>query len=340
MIVSFYSFARYQSNFNARLTPHQLSTNSFDAPPSLALLTSLHLPTYTIYNIANMSLSKALKVALIQFTVTADKAANLTTVRKRVTEAASAGAKMVVLPECFNSPYAVTAFPKYAETIPSGETTQFLSKLAKDSGVFLIGGSIPESRDGKYFNTNVDFSPTGEIIGKHSKVHLFDIDVPGKIRFMESDVLTGGSAATVVDLPGYGKAGVGICYDVRFPELALAATSKGGAFAMIYPGAFNTTTGPLHWQLLARARAVDNQVYVILCSPSRDMTSSYHAYGHSLVVDPWGKVLAEAGEGDEIVYATLEPEPLDSVRASIPVLTQRRFDIYPDVAANAKLSNK
>lgn len=285
-----------------------------------------------------MSLAKALKVALIQFTVTADKAANLLKVQEKVTEAASNGAKMVVLPECFNSPYAVTAFPKYAEPIPEGETTKFLSKLAQDSKVFLIGGSIPESRGDKYYNTNVSFSPEGTIIGKHSKAHLFDIDVPGKIRFMESDILTAGSSATVVDLPDYGKAGVGICYDIRFPELAQAATQSSNAFAMVYPGAFNTTTGPLHWQLLARARAVDNQVYVILCSPARDMSSSYHAYGHSLVVDPWGKVIAEAGEGDEIVYATLDPEQISSIRASIPVLTQRRFDIYPNVATSSNIN--
>lgn len=285
-----------------------------------------------------MSLAKALKVALIQFTVTADKAANLLKVKEKVVEAASNGAKMVVLPECFNSPYAVSAFPKYAETIPDGETTTFLSKLAKESKIILIGGSIPESRDGKYYNTNVSFGPEGNIIGKHSKAHLFDINVPGKIRFMESDILTAGSTATVYDLPEYGKAGLGICYDIRFPELAQAATSSSNAFAMIYPGAFNTTTGPLHWQLLARARAVDNQVYVVLCSPARDMTSSYHAYGHSMVVDPWGKVIAEAGEGDEIIYATLDPEQIASIRSSIPVLAQRRFDIYPDIAASSKVN--
>lgn len=286
-----------------------------------------------------MSLAKALKVALIQFTVTADKATNLLKVKEKVAEAVSNGAKLVVLPECFNSPYAVTAFPKYAEPIPSGETTQFLSKLALDSKIILIGGSYPESHGGKVYNTNVNFGPDGKILGQHRKAHLFDIDVPGKIRFVESETLSAGSSATVLDLPGYGKAGLGICYDIRFPEFAQAATASSNAFAMIYPGAFNTTTGPLHWSLLARARAVDNQVYVLLCSPSRDMASSYHAYGHSLVVDPWGKVIAEAGEGDDIVYATLEPEPIASIRASIPVLTQRRFDIYPNVAASSKINS-
>lgn len=287
-----------------------------------------------------MSLAKALKVALIQFTVTADKAVNLLKVKEKVTEAVSHGAKLVVLPECFNSPYAVSAFPKYAESIPEGETTQFLSKLARDTNIFLIGGSIPESRGGKYYNTNVTFGPTGDVIGQHSKVHLFDIDVPGKIRFVESEILTGGDSATAVDLPGYGSVGVGICYDIRFPELALAATKSHNAFAMVYPGAFNTTTGPLHWNLLARARAVDNQVYVLLCSPARDVAhpENYQAFGHSLVVDPWGEVIAEAGEGDEIVYADLDPEKINSVRSSIPVLSQRRYDVYPDVSSTSQIN--
>lgn len=293
------------------------------------------------------ALSKALKVALIQFTVTADKAANLAAVRSKVGEAAAHGAKLVVLPECFNSPYAVSAFPQYAESIPDGETTQYLSALAKEKAVFLVGGSIPEvvaeNKDKKYYNTNVTFAPDGRVLATHRKVHLFDIDVPNKIRFVESDILSPGDHATAVPVAGYGRVGLGICYDIRFPELAAAATratpASPRAFAMIYPGAFNTTTGPLHWTLLARARAVDNQTYVLVCSPARDLTSSYHAYGHSMVVDPWGEVVAEAGEGDEIVYAELDPERLDSVAASIPVGEQRRYSVYDDVLKYAKVSN-
>jgi omega-amidase len=284
-------------------------------------------------------LAKSLKVALIQFAAGPDKARNLAKVKASVSEAAKSGAKLVVLPECFNSPYAVTAFPKYAEPIPNGETTQFLSQLAKDSSVFLIGGSIPErSQDGKYYNTNVSFNPRGDIIAKHRKVHLFDIDVPGKIRFQESEILTGGDKATVFDLEGYGTVGLAICYDVRFPELAAIAARKG-AFAMIYPGAFNTTTGPLHWLLLARARAVDNQVYVLSCSPSRDLTTSYHAYGHSQVISPMGEVVEEAGHDEQIVYATLEPQAIENARNSIPVTVQRRFDVYDDVTKTAKLGD-
>lgn len=285
------------------------------------------------------ALAKSLKIALVQISAGSNKAKNLANAKEKILEAASNGAKLVVLPECFNSPYAVTAFPQYAESIPDGETTQFLSSVAKTSNIFLIGGSIPErAPDGKLYNTNITFNPSGELIGKHRKVHLFDIDVPGKIKFKESEVLTGGSKATIIDLEGYGSIGLGICYDIRFPELAAIAARKGNAFAMIYPGAFNTTTGPLHWSLLSRARAVDNQLYVVSCSPSRDLDSSYHAYGHSLVVDPLGNTVVEAGIEDEIVYTTLEPEAVEQARTNIPVGSQRRFDVYNDVSTNAKAS--
>ena len=124
---------------------------------------------------------------------------------------------------------------------------------------------------------------------------MFDIDIPGKITFNESEVLDPGNKVTIVDLPEYGKIALAICYDIRFPELAMIAARKG-AFLLLYPGAFNLTTGALHWSLQARARAMDNQVYVGLCSPARDMEASYNAWGHSMVVDPIAGVMVEAGE--------------------------------------------
>jgi predicted amidohydrolase len=137
---------------------------------------------------------------------------------------------------------------------------------------------------------------------------------------------------TLVDLPEYGKIGLAICYDIRFPESAMIAARKG-AFALIYPGAFNMTTGPLHWALLARARAVDNQIYVGLCSPARDTNATYHAWGHSLIVNPNAEILAEAAETETIVYADLDNESIQNTRKGIPVYSQRRFDLYPDVSA-------
>ncbi|QSS51044.1 amidohydrolase [Histoplasma capsulatum var. duboisii H88] len=285
-------------------------------------------------------LKRPLKLALVQLASGADKALNLSHARNKVLEAAKAGASLIVLPECFNSPYGTQYFPRYAEALlpspPSKEQSpsfHTLSTLASEAKAYIIGGSIPEfvPESNKYYNTSLVFSPTGALIATHRKTHLFDIDIPGKITFKESEVLTAGNKITVVDLPEYGKVGLAICYDVRFPESAMIAARKG-AFLLVYPGAFNLTTGPLHWSLLGRARAMDNQVYVGLCSPARDTNATYHAWGHSLVANPRAEVLAEAGEGEEIIYADLEPKVIEEIRKGIPIYEQRRFDVYPDVS--------
>lgn len=291
-------------------------------------------------------LAQNLKVALIQLKSGADKAANLVKVQTFVDSAVHNSTvgkiDVVMLPECFNSPYAVDQFREYAENIPGGESTTLLSQLAKKHGVFIVGGSIPErGEDDRIFNTSLTFGPSGEILAKHRKAHLFDIDIPGGITFKELTTLSAGDKATVFKLGEFGNVGLGICYDIRFPELAIAALRPPyNAFAMFYPGAFNTTTGPLHWHLLARARAVDNELFTVLCSPARDVGGDgYQAYGHSLVVDPKGHIVAEAGEGEEILYAELDKLLLPAARSGIPVHYQRRYDIYSDVAENIKTSD-
>ena len=205
--------------------------------------------------------------------------------------------------------------------------------MAAESKAYLLGGSIPElvPASKKYYNTSLLFSPEGKLLATHRKVHLFDIDIPGKIKFIESDVLSPGNKVTLVDIPPYGKIAVAICYDIRFPELATIAARKG-CFLLLYPGAFNLTTGALHWSLQGRARAMDNQVYVALCSPARDMEATYHAWGHSMVVDPNAKVLVEAGEEEETVYAELKEGAIEETRKGIPLYQQRRFDVYPDIS--------
>jgi len=208
-----------------------------------------------------------------------------------------------------------------------------LSEVAKTTSTWLIGGSIPE-RDvedkSKLYNTLTVYTPKGDLTAIHRKLHLFDINIPGKITFIESETLTGGNALNYFDTD-FARIGLGICYDVRFPEMAMIAARKG-AHVMIYPGAFNLTTGPMHWELLQRARAVDNQIYVSMCSPARDLSAGYHAWGHSMVVDPLGRVLVEAEEAEDIVFSKVEPETLEEARAGIPVTTQRRFDVYADVS--------
>lgn len=221
-------------------------------------------------------------------------------------------------------------------------TFSMLSQAASEFGVYVIGGSYPErGAKGELYNTSLVFNPSGKRIATHRKMHLFDIDVPGKITFRESDALTAGNQVTVFDFdssttcagattPGsvQTKIGVGICYDIRFPELAQLMTQKFGAEVLIYPGAFNMTTGPAHWKLLQQGRALDNQAYVATCSPARDPSAGYTAYGHSLVVSPWGVVLKELEDGEETLFCDIDMEVVESTRSSIPILKQKRNDIY------------
>lgn len=265
------------------------------------------------------------RLAVVQLLVTKVKSDNLHRACSLIKEAAGQGAKVVVLPECFNSPYGTGFFAEYAEKIP-GESTQILSEAAKECGVYLVGGSIPEEEGGKLFNTCSVFGPDGKILVKHRKIHLFDIDVPGKIRFQESETLSPGSSLSMFETP-FCKVGVGICYDMRFSELA-QIYAKEGCQLLVYPGAFNMTTGPAHWELLQRARAVDNQVYVATASPARDETASYVAWGHSTVVNPWGEVITKAGAEEAVVYADIDMQYLSDVRQQIPITAQRRNDIY------------
>eukprot|EP00616_Rhizochromulina_sp_CCMP1243_P016446 CAMPEP_0118962986 /NCGR_PEP_ID=MMETSP1173-20130426/1100_1 /TAXON_ID=1034831 /ORGANISM="Rhizochromulina marina cf, Strain CCMP1243" /LENGTH=347 /DNA_ID=CAMNT_0006911297 /DNA_START=15 /DNA_END=1058 /DNA_ORIENTATION=- len=267
----------------------------------------------------------SLRVALCQMLSGADKAANVKTAGGMVREAAAGGAELVVLPECWNSPYDTSAFPAYAEPIP-GETSRMMSSLAKECNVWLIGGSIPERDGDKVYNTCLVFDPEGRIVAKHRKVHLFDIDLPGKITFRESDILHAGDQATVFQSP-FGTIGVGICYDIRFPELAMLMRNRG-AKIIVYPGAFNLTTGPAHWELLQRARALDNQAFVLTASPARNPDASYQAWGHSSVVSPWGDVVASTDHTPGIVFASLDLANVQEVRAGIPVSNQRRSDVY------------
>ena len=209
-------------------------------------------------------------------------------------------------------------------------TLAMLAEEVKRHRITLIGGSIPEISDNKVFNTSSILSWKSDTIVKHRKLHLFDVNVPGGICFQESETLTAGDHFTVYPYSSSSAdflIGVGICYDVRFPELALVYAQRGCKL-LAYPSAFNMTTGPLHWDLLARGRAVDTQSYVMMCSPARDEHGSYVAYGHSVVVDPWGKVVAQLDEKEGVLMADIDLGKCDQVRAAIPTKDQKRFDLY------------
>jgi omega-amidase len=267
-------------------------------------------------------------VALCQLSVTDDKQANIQAARRAVADAAATGAGLVVLPEMWNCPYSNESFPVYAEDVSSGyaPSHSFLSDAAREHGVVLVGGSIPERAGGRLYNTCFVFGAGGAQLARHRKLHLFDIDIPGKITFRESDTLTPGEGPTVVDTAA-GRLAVGICYDVRFPELAALHASRGAQIA-VYPGAFNMTTGPAHWELLLRARAVDTQMFVAACSPARGEGGPYTAWGHSTVVGPFGEVLATRDHTPGTVLAELDLAQVAQRRRNMPVQAQRRGDLY------------
>lgn len=258
--------------------------------------------------------------------VKADKKENLNQAAIMLQEAAVGGAQLVVLPEMFNCPYDIHCFRDYAEQIPSGETTSYLSNLAHVHDLFLVGGSIPELDDELLYNTSIVFNPKGQIIAKHRKAHLFDVQVKNGIKFTESEVLSPGNTATLFETP-WGRFGLEICYDIRFPELTRKMVIDG-AHLVIVPAAFNMTTGPAHWELLFRSRALDNQIFMLGASPARNPHASYVAYGHSIVVNPWGQVLAQLDEKPGILIIDLDLAQIEEVRESLPVWKQRRDDLY------------
>jgi omega-amidase len=266
------------------------------------------------------------RIAVCQMNVVDDKELNLDKATKMICEASKNGAEMVVLPEMFNCPYDTNKFLAYAESMDNSISLKSVSNAAADNGVYLVAGSIPELLDGKLYNSSFIFDMKGKVINIHRKMHLFDINVPNEITFKESEVITAGNNITVLETD-LAKIGVAICYDMRFPELFRLMTLKGAELVVV-PGAFNKTTGPAHWETTIRARAIDNQTYMAVASPSQNIDMAYIAYGHSMVVDPWGNIIAQADEDEEIIYATIDKDYIYKVRKELPLLKNRRTDIY------------
>jgi omega-amidase len=268
-----------------------------------------------------------LRIGLIQMLVEDSKDNNLSKAEKMIKKAVNKGAKIVVLPEMFNCPYDTSFFRSYAEE-EGGHTFSRLSKIAKDEGIILIGGSIPEieSTTDRVYNTCYVFDSTGSKIGKHRKMHLFDIDVEGGQYFKESDILSPGKSVTVFDTP-YGKMGVAICFDFRFPELSRLMAYEG-AKIIFMPGAFNMTTGPAHWEILFKSRALDNQVYTVGVAPARSYDGSYISYGNSMIVDPWGKVVGRLDYEENILIEDIDLDIIEKIRKELPLLSSIRHDVY------------
>ena len=266
-----------------------------------------------------------LKAALLQMEVQKEIPDSLARAEGMVRQAAEAGAKLALLPEMFCCPYQTQNFPVYAQP-QDGEVCRALSRMAKDHGLYL-GGSMPESdQEGRVYNTAYVFAPDGSLAAKHRKAHLFDVAVEGGISFRESDTLSPGDGVTTFS-PPWGVMGLCVCFDFRFPELVRLMADRG-AVAILVPAAFNMTTGPAHWEVLFRARAIDNQLFTLGAAPARDPGSGYTSYGNSMAVSPWGEVLGRLDEREGLLLVDIDPGETGKVRREMPLHFGRRDDIY------------
>lgn len=269
------------------------------------------------------------KIGTCQMNVVDNKNENIQHATQLIRKAAeNKDVKLITLPEMFNTPYTHDKFIQNAEKQDESKTLNTMCQLASELEIYLQPGSIPELSDNKIYNTAYLINPSGEIIAKHRKMHMFDINTP-TMKFTESDTLSAGNNITTIKTD-LGVISLAICYDVRFPEL-WSLMSQNKSDIILLPAAFNLTTGPLHWETLIRTRAIDTQAYVVATSPSQIENPYYIAWGHSMIVDPWGSILSEANKKEEIIYADITQDKIDSIRMQIPVLKHRRTDIYETI---------
>lgn len=266
-----------------------------------------------------------MKTALIQMPVTNDKEKNIQTALHYLSQAAEAGAELAILPEMFCSIYRNKDFINNAEP-HGGEAWQAMSQAARQLELWIVAGSVPEQDGDKLYNTAYVFDPQGAEVARHRKVHMFDIKVKNGQWFRESATFTPGDQVTVFDTP-FGKLGLCICFDLRFPELSMLMALKG-ARAIIVPASFNMTTGPAHWELLFRQRAVDNQLHTIGVAPARDENGPYVSYSNSIVCSPWGTVLHRAGSEPALIIADIDLDYNEAVRDQLPLLSARQTNVY------------
>ncbi len=269
---------------------------------------------------------KKFRIALIQSSVTDSKQKNLENAEKLVRQAADSGADIAVLPEMFICPYDNSCFPEFAEPA-DGPSVERLSELARQTGVYFIAGTVPEiENDGRIFNTSFSFDSSGRLIGRHRKVHLFDIDIKNGVSFRESDTLSAGDSATIIETP-WGKIGVAICFDIRFAEL-FRFMALEGAHTVVVPAAFNMTTGPAHWELTFRMRAVDNQIYTAGCAPARSESAGYVSWANTMISDPWGRVAAKLDTEEAVLIHEIDPGYAFEIREQLPILSGYRKEGY------------
>jgi predicted amidohydrolase len=268
-----------------------------------------------------------LRIACVQLASGTDKAANLETTERLVAEAAATGADLVALPEKWNAIGDPGVLHAAAESLDEGESVEAMRAWAKSHGVTLVGGSITERREGreKLSNTCCVFDPDGALAAVYRKIHLFDVEVGGHV-YRESEAEEPGEEPVVAELDDW-PVGLSVCYDLRFPELYRILALEG-AHAVTVPAHFTLYTGKDHWELLLRARAVENQLYVVAAAQIGETLPGRSSYGRSLIADPWGIVLAAAPDEETVIAAELDRARLEDVRAKLPSLANRQPDAY------------
>jgi deaminated glutathione amidase len=275
----------------------------------------------------NTSGVAGLNVAIVQMNSQEDKGANIAAALDLIDRAAATGARLVALPEVWPYLGPDDVSRDQAETIP-GPISEALAQRARRHGIYIHGGSIYEKRPGDpgMYNTTVVIDPTGEIIAHYSKIHMYDVVLDGIAEYQESATVTPGNETTITEIDGI-PVGLTICYDLRFPELFRILALKG-AQAIVLPAAFTLMTGKDHWETLIRARAIENELYVIAPAQWGTHRPGKWCYGRSMVVDPWGTVVTTAPDGVGIAYATVDPSRVAAVRRQIPSLANRRPEAY------------
>lgn len=265
--------------------------------------------------------------AAVQVCAGPDRALNLDKIEGLTTEAVNRGARLVVWPEVFAWRGEREVEPEMAEPIP-GPTSERCAALARGLGIHLLAGSILERSDERRaWNTSLLFGPEGEVLASYRKLHLFDVDIPGHVSVRESDTRRPGDQVVVADT-ALGRIGLTICYDLRFPELYRALVGQGAEILTI-PAAFTFPTGAAHWEILVRARAIENQAWVIAADQIGRSPGGVIDFGHSLIVDPWGTPVARASNQETVILAEIDRTYLRQVRRDLPSLQHRRADILP-----------
>ena len=267
-------------------------------------------------------------VAAVQLSSGVDAAHNVEQAISLINEAADRGATYIQVPEYFNYLGPSKGFADVAEPVP-GPTTGQMAAVAMARGVTLHLGSLLEksSSSDKFFNTSVVLNPLGHIVATYRKIHLFDIDVPGAVVQRESDVITAGSELVMVSVAQV-QLGLSICFDLRFPEM-YRELARSGAEVLAVPAAFNAVTGKAHWEILIRSRAIENHAFVVAAAQVGTTKEGIATYGHSMIVDPWGEVLAVSTNlGPEVITAVLNLDEVAKRRQQIAVMAFRRPDLY------------